>query len=195
MLRVGLTGGIGSGKSTVAHVFRALDVPVFEADVEGRRLLDEDPAVRRSVAERFGIVLRDGKIDRSALADIVFKDEEALGDLNAIIHPAVRRGFERWTSAQDAAYVMMEAAILGKDDRHRDFDRIVVVSAPEQLRIARVMKRDARDEQAVRDRMANQLSEKEQLSIAHHVVHNDDVHLVIPQVLAIHQELLLATRS
>lgn len=191
MLRVGLTGGIGSGKTMGARVFRALEVPVFEADAEGRRLLNEDAAVREAVVARFGPgLVRDGGIDRAALASIVFNAPEALRDLNGIIHPAVRESFRRWTDRQQAPYVMMEAAILVESGGYKAMDRIVVVTAPEELRIRRVMLRDGVDEQAVRARMANQGSEAERLVVAGHVIHNDDTQLVIPQVLAVHQALL-----
>lgn len=191
MLRVGLTGGIGSGKTTVARVFRALDVPVFEADAEGRRLLNEDAAVREAVVARFGPdMVRDGVMDRTALAGIVFNDPDALKDLNGIIHPAVRESFRRWTDRQRVPYVMMEAAILVESGGYKAMDRVVVVTAPEELRIRRVMLRDGVDEQAVRARMANQGSEAERLAMADHVIHNDDTQLVIPQVLAVHQSLL-----
>ncbi|MBX2972617.1 MAG: dephospho-CoA kinase [Flavobacteriales bacterium] len=191
MFCVGLTGGIGSGKTTVARVFRTLGVPVFEADAEGRRLLNEDAAVREAVVARFGPgVLRDGTIDRAALAGIVFHAPEALGDLNGIIHPAVRASFRHWADRQQAPYVMMEAAILVESGGYKAMDRNVVVTAPEELRIRRVMQRDGVDEQAVRARMANQAGEQERRAIADHVIHNDDTQLVIPQVLAAHRLLL-----
>lgn len=196
MLRIGLTGGIGSGKSTVAKVLRVLDVPVFEADAEGRRLLKEDVEVGTAVRDRFGpTVLRDGLIDRAALGAIVFNDKQALADLNGIIHPAVRASFNSWASEQTNPYVVMEAAILAETGGHKAFDRILVVTAPEELRMRRVMERDGVEAEAVRSRMSNQLSEDERNARADHLIENDDRHLVIPQVLAIHTMLLeLAVR-
>ena len=196
MMHVGLTGGIGSGKTTVARVFRTLGVPVFEADAEGRKLLDDDAAVQAAVTQRFGNDLTtNGKIDRKALATIVFKDPNALADLNAIIHPAVRAAFAHWAKAQTAPYAIMESAILAESGGHANFERIIVVSAPEPLRMARVMQRDGVGEHAVKARMANQASDEERSAIADHVIHNDDRKLVIPQVLAIHEALLNASRS
>ncbi len=190
-LLVGLTGGIGSGKTTVAQVFRTLGVPVFEADAEGHRLLNEDQEVIHAVVERFGqAVLRDGTIDRAALAAIVFKDASALSDLNGIIHPAVRAGFRRWAAAQEAPYVVMEAAVMAENGGHKAVDQVVVVTAPEELRIRRVMARDGVEEAQVKARMANQVNEADRLAIAQHIIQNDDVQLVIPQVLAIHEALL-----
>lgn len=191
MIRVGLTGGIGSGKTTVGRVFRTIGIPVFEADAEGRRLLVNDLGLKHAVVERFGAsVLKEDVIDRAALANIVFQDVTALKDLNALIHPAVRAAFDRWTSEQRSPYVIMEAAVLAESGGHRTMDSIVVVSAPEAIRIQRVMERDGVREDAVRARMANQVSEAERLAIADHVIHNDDTRLVIPQILQVHAALL-----
>ena len=191
MLRVGLTGGIGSGKSTVASVLRVLEVPVFEADAAGRELLSTDAALKAAVMNRFGSsIYRNGELDRPALAEIVFKDPRALTDLNALVHPAIRAAFQQWTAHQKAPYVVMEAAILAETGGHAAFDRMIVVSAPEDLRIQRVMRRDGVAEADVRARMKNQAGEEERLRIADHVINNNDRELVIPQVLSIHAELL-----
>ncbi|HMC96871.1 MAG TPA: dephospho-CoA kinase [Flavobacteriales bacterium] len=191
MIHVGLTGGIGSGKSTVAAVLRVLEVPVFDADGAGKDLLDTDPALANAVKARFGDGLyRDGRLDRKALADIVFADPKALSELNALVHPAVRRSFQDWIAEQKAPYVVMEAAILAETGGYAAFDRIIAVSAPEDLRVQRVMRRDGLGEEAVRARLRNQTGEEERSRIAHHMIHNDDRQLVIPQVLSIHAELL-----
>lgn len=190
MFKVGLTGGIGSGKSTVARVFAVLGVPVFEADAAGRRHLDEQGPVREAVKARFGQALyAGGSLDRKALAAIVFQDARALSDLNAIVHPAVRATFRAWAEDQRAPYVMMEAAILTETGGHLAFDRIVLVKAPEALRIQRVMRRDRVGEEEVRARMASQAGDAERERVAHEVIENDDRQLVIPQVLAVHEAL------
>ncbi len=190
MLKVGLTGGLGSGKSIVARVFGLIGVPVFEADAAGRQLLAEDPAVRAAIQERFGeAVVHHGTVDRKALAAVVFQDPQALADLNAIVHPAVRQAFRHWAEQQKAPYVLMEAAILAETGGHKAFDRVVVVSAPEPVRLKRVMARDRVTEAEVKARIRNQASEEDRLAIADHVIHNDDRHLVIPQVLQVHQAL------
>jgi len=196
MIRVGLTGGIGSGKTTVARVFRTLGIPVFEADAEGRRIMQEDAAVIKAVTERFGTsVVRNGAIDRATLASIVFKDPSALKDLNAIIHPAVRTGFLRWAAEQNAPYVIMEAAVMAENGGHRTMDQVIVVTAPAELRIQRVMARDGVGRDAVDARMANQVGDAERLKLADHVIHNDDQQLVIPQILAVHQALLTFAKA
>jgi dephospho-CoA kinase len=191
MLKVGLTGGIGSGKSTIARVFRTLGIPVFEADAAGRDILQHDQDVIRTVLHRFGPgVALEGAIDRAALGRIVFSDAGALQDLNAIIHPVVRRTFMTWAGEQRSHYVLMEAAILAETGGHEALDQVVVVTAPEALRIARVVQRDRVEEAAVRSRLANQVDDARRLAIADHVIQNDDQHLVIPQVLAVHGAIL-----
>jgi dephospho-CoA kinase len=190
MLKVGLTGGIGSGKSTVGRILRLLGVPLFAADEAGRALLANDPEVHTALRNRFGdTVLVHGVPDRKALAQLVFNDPKALADLNAIIHPAVRQAFRTWAAEQQAPYVVMEAAILAETGGHSAFDRIVVVSAPEALRVQRVMQRDGAGEPDVRARMRNQATEEQRLAIADHVIINDDTRLVIPQVIALHNTL------
>jgi dephospho-CoA kinase len=130
-----------------------------------------------------------GVPDRKALAQLVFNDPKALADLNAIIHPVVRQAFRNWAAEQQAPYVVMEAAILAETGGHSAFDRIVVVSAPEALRVRRVMQRDGAGEPDVRARMRNQATEEQRLAIADHVIINDDTRLVIPQVIALHNTL------
>ncbi len=194
MMRVGLTGGIGSGKSVVARILRVLEVPVFDADIEGKRLLSEDRTVMDPVVARFGpSIYPDGILDRKALAALVFHDPAALKDLNSIVHPAVRRSFRYWTSAQRFAYVVMESAILVGSGGHKSFDRLVVVTAPEKLRIGRVMQRDAATEANVRARMKNQATDHELLALADHHLVNDERRLLIPQVLTLHEELIRAS--
>lgn len=190
MLLVGLTGGIGSGKSTVCDVLRVLGTPIFDADAAGKRLLAEDVALQQAVIERFGAgVYPGGTLDKKALAAIVFHDTEALAALNALVHPAVRKAFKAWAAEQQAPYVVMESALLADTGGHGHFDKVVVVTAPEPLRIARVMRRDGVGEEAVRARLRNQVGEEERLRIADFVIVNDDTQLVIPQVLAIDRAL------
>ena len=187
MLRVGLTGGIGSGKSLIARILRILEVPVFEADVEAKKLMEQDPELIGSIKGRFGDhIYSGGKLDRKSLASVVFKDPAALKELNAIVHPVVRKAFSNWADRQNAPYVVMEAAILAETGGHSAFDRIIVVSAPEELRIQRVMQRDGVEEEAVRSRMKNQATEEERLAIADHVIVNDGKQMVLPQALSIH---------
>lgn len=196
MLKIGLTGGIGSGKSTVAGIFEVLGIPVFNADEQARALMEQDDEVRTALEARFGsAIYPEGKLDRKALATIIFNDPPALAAGNSIVHPAVRKAFTIWAAEQTAAYVIMEAALMAENDGYKAFDRVITVSCPEPERIRRVMKRDGVEEEAVVARIRNQASEEERSRIAQHVIHNAGEELVIPQVLAIHTELLALSKA
>ncbi|WKZ67030.1 MAG: dephospho-CoA kinase [Flavobacteriales bacterium] len=191
MLRVGLTGGIGSGKSVVARLLQLLRVPVYPADARAKELMESDSHVRQALVERFGADLfASGRLDRQRLAARIFTDADALRAVNGIVHPAVRADFERWASALDSPYVVMEAAVMAENEGWRRFDRVVAVACPEQERVRRVMARDGASEAQVRDRIASQATEEQRLAIAHHVLNNDGAVLLIPQVLALHTELM-----
>ncbi len=191
MLKVGLTGGIGSGKSTVARVFAVLGISVFNADEESKRLLQEDEVVRSAVISAFGeIVYPEGKLDRGALAAIVFRDAGALAKLNAIAHPAVRKRLGAWLDEQRSPYVLVEAALLVDTGWYRSMDQLIVVTAPEVVRIQRVMARDGVSEEQVRARLRNQVNDDVRLAAATSVIHNDGHELVIPQVLALHEQFI-----
>jgi len=193
MLRVGLTGGIGSGKSTIARVFEVLGIPVFRADDSAKALMESDPELRSALIARFGErIYPDGTLDRPALAAIIFNDEEARQAVNALVHPAVRKAFDAWVIKQQAPYVIMEAALMAENDGWKRFDRVVAVSCPEPERVRRVMARDGVSEEQVRVRIRYQAGEDERLAIAHHVIIADGKHMEIPQVLEIHQQLLNA---
>lgn len=191
MFKVGLTGGIGSGKSTVARVFGVLGIPVFEADEESKRLLREDENVKSAVIAAFGpAIYPRGGPDHAKLAGIVFNDAEALTKLNAIVHPAVRKRLGTWLDEQRSPYVLVEAALLVDTGWYRSMDHLIVVTAPEEERIRRVMSRDGVTEEQVRARMRNQLSEEQRLAVADSVIRNDGRELVIPQVLALHEQFV-----
>lgn len=191
MKKVGLTGGIGSGKSTVARVFSALGVPVFHADDEAKRSLNEDDQVKQAVIAAFGMELyASGTLDRKVLATRVFSAPDELAKLNAIVHPVVRARFRTWCEAQgNVPYVVMEAAILAETGGHAAFDHMVVVSAPEELRIRRVMERDDVDHATVLARVRAQAGDAERAAIADTVIVNDGEQMVLPQVLALHHRL------
>lgn len=194
MLRVGLTGGIGSGKSTVARLFRVLGVPVFEADVEARWLMENDDPIKQALKYRFGEeVYRGHVLDRTVLAAKVFGNSSELQDLNAIVHPAVRERFAKWCTSQHASYAIMEAALMAENNGYRTFDKVITVAAGEELRVQRVIIRDGTTEAAVRERIGHQASEEERRRIAHFIVVNDGSELVIPQVLSIHESLIRAS--
>lgn len=196
MLKVGITGGIGSGKTTVCRLFELLGIPVFYADEESKKILEEDPAVHEAITKIFGKEIMDesGKPDRKKLGTLVFTDKSKLEALNGILHPAVGKRFENWVLDQkDAPYVLKEAAILFESGAYKQVDKVITVSAPKELRIARTVKRDSSRKEDVESRMNSQLSDKEREERAQYSVSNDEESPLIPQVLKIH-ELLTADK-
>lgn len=191
-LRVGLTGGIGSGKSTVAQAFGVLGIPLYSADLASRRLMNEDPEVIASIKEAFGPkTYEGGTLNRAYLASIVFKDKSKLALLNSLVHPATIRDGEEWMRAAKGPYAIKESSLIFEAGMQPQFDIVIGVSAPVVLRIQRVMQRDKVDSEAVRERMANQIQENIKMLLCDIVIQNDDQHPVIPQVLEVH-ELLTA---
>ena len=186
MIKVGITGGIGSGKSTVCRIFESLGIPVFRADDESRRLLNEDEEVQKHVIELLGNdVIIHGKPDRKKIAELVFNHPEKLRSLNAIIHPRVREGVALWADQQKSEWVIEEAAILFESGAYKNLDAIIVVSAPEEIRIQRVMDRDNVSEATVKERIKNQITEKERRERADFIIENDGNQLLIPQAIEI----------
>lgn len=196
MLKVGVTGGIGSGKSTVCRMFGVLGIPVFSSDDEGKRLLAEDPEVRNALTAAFGgEIFVNEVLDRKALGALVFNDRDALERLSAIVHPAVRAAFNVWAEKQQAPYVINEAAILVETGGYKHLDHLVVVAAPEAERIARVMRRDDTTEEQVRARMSNQTDDATRAAVADSIIVNDGKAMVIPQVLVVYEQLKQKARS
>jgi len=191
MKRVGITGNIGSGKTTVCKVFETIGIPVFYADELARSMLQE-PEVVNSIVQAFGnsVLSQDGKINRTALAQFVFNNKESLQQLNQIIHPLVRGKFEDWAAARyNFPYIIQEAAILVETGLYKNFDKIIVVSAPETVRIKRVMERDGVSESDVRARGANQLPQEMLEEKADFIIFNNGNTSVISQVLEIDRDL------
>ncbi|MBW6489570.1 MAG: dephospho-CoA kinase [Lentimicrobium sp.] len=192
MLKIGLTGSIGSGKSTIASLFNRLGVPVYIADVEAKKFLDT-PEVISLVTKMAGteILSAEGTIDRRKLASKAFGNVKKLQELNTIIHPRVRQHFLLWAEGQtDKPYIIQESAIIFESGFYSLFDSIVVVAAPEEERIARVIQRDGFNREEVLSRIENQWPEHLKIEKSNFVVNNSDVDIVIPQVLKIHYELL-----
>ena len=195
MLKVGITGGIGSGKSYVCQVFNALGIPVFNADDTARYLMEHDPALVQQVTTLLGSnVYIAGKLDRPAVAAIVFNEPGKLHQLNALVHPATIRYANEWFGKQDAPYVIKEAAIFFESGSYTDMDVMIGVSAPKELRIARAIHRGNLTREKVLSIIAQQMDEDEKMSRCNHVIINDDATAVLPRVLKLH-ELLLAYSS
>lgn len=191
-LKIGITGGIGSGKSLVCKIFQILGIPVFEADREAKDIMDSDPETREALGNLLGSRIFDhnGKINRQQMAGLIFNDKELLQKVNGIIHPAVRRRFNEWHMAQNATYVIQEAAILFESGIYHLMDRNIVVTAPEELRIHRVMERDGVTKEKVLERMKNQWTEDDKVALADYVIRNDESESLIHQVLETHQKIL-----
>ena len=194
MLKVGLTGSIGSGKSLVAKIFSSLGIKVYEADTEAKKFLLDD-MVKQKIASSISndVFNTEGVIINRRLAEIVFNNPEALAILNGIIHPMVRNDFLEWLQRNHReVYILHEAAILYESGFYKDFDKVITVSAPEKLRLKRVMDRDDVGREQVLDRITNQWSDQKKVELADYVIINDGKEMVIPQVLRIHHDLCLS---
>jgi dephospho-CoA kinase len=191
MIKAGLTGNIGSGKSMVSRIFETLGVPVFHSDEVAKKFLDKG-TIQQSVRKKFGeIVFSAGTVDRKKLASIVFEDTDALAWLNSLIHPKVKQELNNWFDLHASyKYVIEEAAILFESGFYKEFDKIITVSAPVELCITRVSIRDGLDAKEVKKRMQNQWSQEAKIERSHYVILNDENRLVIPQVMSIHSELI-----
>ena len=189
MLRIGLTGGIGSGKSTVAKIFEVLGIPVYYADEEAKRLMNEDPELIEEIIRHFGEkAYNSSGLDRSYLAKIVFNDAEKLRLLNSLTHPRTISHAESWISEQSSAYIIKEAALLFESGAYKQLDKIIGVSAPLELRISRVMERDGSTKEDVLKRISRQMNEDEKLSRCDFIINNDETDDIVPQVLKLHEQ-------
>ena len=192
MLKIGITGGIGSGKSTVCRIFEVLGIPVFYADAVAKNLMTEDTVLKQGIIAQFGpeSYLPNGSLNRPHLASIVFNQQKELEKLNALVHPAVFRAFDTWAAQQKAPYVIKEAALLFESGSYQMCDQNILVTAPENLKIERIMKRDGISQAEVEARMAKQMSDEEKKPLANLLLVNDEQQLLIPQILHLHQQFL-----
>lgn len=190
--QIGITGGIGSGKTTVCNIFEYFGIPVYYADDRAKYLMTNDTDLVEAIKESFGedAYFDDGSLNRAYLGNIVFSNPQKLKVLNGLVHPAVHKDGAMWHSLQrDVPYTLNEAALMVESGGYKRMDKLIVVTAPEELRIERVMKRDKTTAAAVRARMNNQLSEEEKVLHADHVIYNDGSHSLIEQVFIIHRRL------
>ena len=196
MLKIGLTGGIGSGKTTVAKVFELLDIPVYYADNEAKRIMNEDSELKEQIIRHFGPkAYPSNELDRSYIASIVFNDKKKLDLLNSLVHPATIKDGNKWLNRQKSPYSIKEAALIFESGMQEHLDYVIGVSAPVDLRIKRSMQRDAVSEEAVKARMNKQMEEETKLSLCDFIIHNDEERPVIPQVLALHDKLLALSKE
>ena len=194
MLKVGITGGIGSGKTTVCQIFEKLGVPVYYADQRAKELMEDDKSLIADIKKEFGEDIYDehGKLNRSKLAEIVFSDERKLLTLNSMVHPVVFRDNDSWNeilARKGYPYTLRESALLVETGSYRLLDKLIVVAAPEQDRIKRVMARDGSTEQQVRARIHAQMPEEQKVKYADYIIHNDLIMDLVPQISKIHLDL------
>ncbi|RAW03301.1 dephospho-CoA kinase [Pseudochryseolinea flava] len=193
-LQIGITGGIGSGKSLVCKIFRVLGVPTYDADSRAKDLMTTDGILVSAIKKEFGELSYDqhGALNRQYLADRVFNRKEELAKLNSLVHPRVGIDYTRWSEAQKFPYVLKEAALLFESSAYKSLDKIIVVSAPNEIRMARVLGRDKhRTAEQIASIMRNQMPEDDKLARADFVITNDETHPVIPQVLDLHRRFLM----
>ncbi len=190
-MQIGITGGIGSGKSLVSKIFSALGIPVYDADSHAKSLMTTDQILVSQIRKEFGDLSyhADGTLNRVYLAQHVFNDQSRLDRLNSLVHPRVASDYEQWTKLHlDKPYVLKEAALLFEAGSNKTLDKIIVVAAPEELRIQRVLKRDAhRTVEQIRAIVGKQMPDDKKRELADFIVVNDETQLVIPQVLALHK--------
>jgi len=191
MIKAGLTGGIGTGKTIVARIFSGLGVPVYNADTEAKKAYS-DAAILEEIKIKFGDdVFSEGKINLKNIAQLVFSDNTKLKLLNSIIHPFLWVNYEKWLkSFADSTYTIMESAILFETEYYKIFDKIITVTSPEEVCISRVMNRDHVDRGEVIMRMKNQLPNNIKSERSDFTIINDDLHLLIPQVIEIHKKMI-----
>jgi dephospho-CoA kinase len=195
MLQIGITGGIGSGKSLVCRLFNLLGVPVYDSDSRAKSVMTSDGILVEAIRKEFGSLAyaTDGSLNRAYLADRVFNNQKNLEKLNALVHPAVKRDYQTWVSRQNAPYVIKEAALLYETGTYKDLHEVGLVMAPEALRIQRVRERDPhRSDNEIRNIIQQQMKAEENVKKAGFVIWNDESRLVIPQVLEQHQRLRAA---
>jgi len=193
MIRVGLTGGIGSGKSLVCSILTKLQVPVYMADREARRLMNHDPELRAKITRMFGEQSYGKKgLNREFLAAQLFGDRQKLLSMNALVHPVVRQDFFAWADQHKGMpYVVEEAAILFESGAYKEMDQTVLVTAPKEIRVRRVMERDGIGRDAVLKRLSHQMEEEELKKLANHLINNNGEHMLLPQVIELHNKLLI----
>ena len=193
MLKIGITGGIGSGKTTACKVFELLGVPVFYADLVAKSIMQTDLQLKNEILIAFGpqSYSIDGLLNRPYVSSIVFKDGLQLNKLNSIVHPAVFRAFDNWIATHsDAPYVLKEAALLFESESHKMCDLSILVISPEATRIRRVIARDHISKDEIMLRMKRQFTDEQKMKLTDHMLINDESRLLIPQILSLHQQFL-----
>lgn len=192
---VGLTGGIGSGKTTVAKVFKALGVPVYIADDEAKKLMTTSKIIRRKLVTLFGDeVYLNNQLNKPFIANIIFNDKTYLHKMNAIVHPRVAKHFTKWLEKQNSPYIIKEVAILFENEGYKQCDLVITVTAPKELRVKRLLERDKTSIEKIEAIMKNQWSDAEKVKLSNYVVENIDLETTKENVLKIHQQIINLTK-
>lgn len=195
-LKIGITGGIGSGKTTVAKIFEVLGIPIFYADDAAKKVMNTDKGLKEKIIFHFGEEsYNSAGLNRSHLSEIVFNDPEKLALLNSIVHPVTIADADKWMQQQTTPYIIKEAALMFESDAYKHVDYVIGVSAPEALRMQRSMERDNITAEAVKARMSKQMDEAEKMSRCDFIIHNDEEQLLIPQVLKLHEQFLVISKK
>jgi dephospho-CoA kinase len=196
LLKIGLTGGIGSGKTTIAKIFEQLGTPVYYADLRAKSIIEEDGMVRNAIIRTFGEQsFMDGKYNRSYISSIVFNDVEKLSLLNQIVHPAAIADAAAWMEKQNSSYVIKEAALLFESGSHKHLDKIIGVTSPTHLRLKRTALRDGISEEEVMKKIELQMPDEEKMALCDFVVVNNEKDMMLPQVLQLHSVLMELSNS
>jgi dephospho-CoA kinase len=190
-LKLGVTGGIGSGKTTVCKVFAVLGIPVFSADVEAKRIQDNDRDLQKKINSLAGKDLfASGKLDRAEMAKLIFNNKDLLEKVNSVVHPVVFKYFREWAVSQDSPYSVMEAAILFESGASRMMDRIVTVVTPMEERIERLVRGNKFTREQITERVKNQIDDESRIKQSDYVIFNSENDMIVPAVLGIHGEML-----
>ena len=191
MKKIGITGGIGSGKTYVASVFQSLGIPIFNADIQAKKLMTSSRKLIKLVKEEFGNdIYKDSDLNKEKLASIVFSNSDKLQKLNSLVHPIVKEEFNNWCKKQTSPYVIKEAAILFESNSHIGLDAVICISAPLDLRMKRLLNRDDYSEKEIKKRIENQISQEEKEKLSDYIIVNDEKELLLPKIIKIHKELL-----
>ncbi len=191
MFKVGVTGGIGAGKSLICSILERMGYPVFYSDMEAKKIIALNPQVRIDLIELFGIqIFKDHQLDRKLLANLLFSDSTLIEKMNAIVHPKVREEFENWALSQDSQLVFNEAAILFETGSYKNFDATILVTAPLEIRLNRVINRDNSIRADVQKRIDNQWSDEQKVMLSTYLIQNDDIHSVLDQIDEVLNELI-----
>ncbi len=192
MTVVGLTGGIGSGKTTIANFFKELNVPIYFADIEAKKLMNKSKVLQKKIKALFGErAYIKNELNRPFIAERIFKDKQLLQQMNAIVHPKVGKHFIKWLNKQNSPYVIKEAAILFENNSYKNYDYIITVVAEEKERINRILHRDNTSEQKIKDIMKNQWDDSKKVKLSDFVVQNKSLDNTKKQVYSIHRKLLI----